>query len=331
MNSHLRDPVERIRGVTRVLITGGSGYIGSHVAIGLIDRHDVLSIDINDPRIPNLAHNYVDVRDLAQVRQAVDQFRPQVVIHLAAMRQARASVRQPHLYFDTNVLGTRNVAEACQDHVDRFIFTSSCSVFGNQSHVDDRTAFRPMSPYAETKVESELALLQILGSARCLILRLFNIVGAASPALMDQTGDALMRNFRKAIFLGEKLPIYGTTFPTRDGTAIREYMHVEDVADLIRLNVESTLDPFTNSPQRNVTGGEVLSVKEVADAVNLAAGRSLSDIQVLHSRQGDPAEITSAEHLRFEGWQPKRSVIYALSQEAHWLVKSNLALRDPDV
>ena len=306
--------------MARVLITGGSGYIGSHLAIALHRDHEVLSLDCRRPRLRLCAHELADLRDRSAIRKVIDQFKPETIFHLAAARQARESMLFPHHYNASNVLATENLLQAITDERTSLIFASSCSVFGNQDDVVDDTPFNPISPYAETKILGEELIGKYMNPENYLVLRLFNIVGSWQPQLMDTTGDALMRNYRAAIMSGHSLPIYGNTFNTPDGTAVREYMHVGDVVELFAKAASIHVRDLSTQPIRNVSGGAKLSVKQIADAVNTAANRSNDSVIYLAERPGDPARITSGASEGFGNWRPRRSIRRALSSEINWLL-----------
>ena len=316
--------------MARVIITGGSGYIGSHLATRLIPSHDVLTLDNQLPRLPHSNHALVDMRDKVALTEVVNSFRPDIVYHLAAARQARESVRFSDHYAEVNIEATKSLLGLLGDLDTSLIFTSSCSVFGSHEKVTEETPFSPQSPYAETKIIGEQLIADSLSEDNYLILRLFNVVGSLRPSLMDTTGDALMRNFRTAVTSGEKLPIYGKGFETPDGTAIREYMHVGDVVDLLEKASDVPLRHLSPNPRRNVAGGTPLSVQQIADIVNEAANRTQQAVVYLEQRAGDPSNITSEPSIGFPNWSPRRSIEQAISKEIKWLLTSHEAKETSD-
>lgn len=316
--------------MARVVITGGSGYVGSHLAARLIPNHDVLTLDINLPRLRHCNHALVDMRDKAALTEVVYSFRPDIVYHLAAARQARESVGLKDHYTEVNIAATKNLLGLIGDLGARLIFTSSCSVFGSHAKVTEDTPFSPQSPYAETKIIGEQLIADSLCEQNYLILRLFNVVGSLRPSFMDTTGDALMRNFRAAVTSGEKLPIYGNGFETPDGTAIREYMHVGDIIDLLEKASDVPLRQLSLKPRRNVAGGTPLSVQQIADVVNKAAGRTEQTVVYLKQRAGDPAIITSEPSIGFPNWAPRKTIEQAISKEIQWLLTSHVSKETSD-
>jgi len=225
----------------RILVTGGAGFIGSHVCEALLSAgHRVLSADnfndFYDPRIKRLnlrqirrhprSENFqsakADIRDAGRMRRLFGSFRPQAVIHLAAMAGVRPSIRNPILYSEVNIRGTQNLLELCVAYgVRRFVFASSSSVYGNNRKVPFSEADpvdRPVSPYAATKKAGELichTYAHLHGLKVC-CLRFFTVYGPR------QRPDLAIHKFTRRLLEGKFLPFYG------DGKSSRDYTYIED-------------------------------------------------------------------------------------------------------
>ena len=226
--------------MSKVLVTGGAGYIGAHVAAELLKEG--YSVRIYDD-FSNGLHKRVDgkFRDivegdildrakLVQAMQGVD-----AVIHLAAKKAVEESVKNPLKYYENNVGGTLNLLAAMSlKAVKHLVFSSSAAVYSpnDKDAVEETDPTEPLSPYGATKLLSE-QLISTVGAAEQIShisLRYFNVVGSAIPEFGDNSKDNLVPKVFLALKNGKRPEIYGTDYPTPDGTCIRDYIHVQDLA-----------------------------------------------------------------------------------------------------
>jgi UDP-glucose 4-epimerase len=288
-----------------IMVTGGAGYIGAHVVRTLRGAgHDVVVVDdlstgvasrIGDVPLVELDLAAPDAyeRLSATVREhAVDG-----VVHLAAKKQVGESVARPEYYREQNVGGLTTLLAALRDGgVDRFVFSSSAAVYGEPPSglvgEDDQT--RPINPYGETKLAGE-RLMAAAGAEwglRHVALRYFNVAGAGAEDLGDPAVLNLVTIVLDLLEQGRAPMIFGADYPTPDGTCIRDYVHVQDLAEAH----VAALD-YLDSPERkfdvfNVGTGTGGSVREVLDAVRRATGNP-TEAEIVDRRPGDPAELVA--------------------------------------
>ncbi|WP_210593582.1 UDP-glucose 4-epimerase GalE [Streptomyces sp. GESEQ-35] len=305
------------------LITGGAGYIGAHVVRAMTEAgertvvYDDLSTGIAE-RVPDGVPLVVgSTLDGERVARALTDHAVTGVVHLAAKKQVGESVDLPLHYYRENVEGLRVLLEAVtQAEVPSFVFSSSAAVYGTPDTeegglVTEETPCVPMSPYGETKLAGEW-LVRATGRATGLAtasLRYFNVAGAAAPELAD-TG---VFNIVPMVFekLTENAPprIFGDDYPTPDGTCIRDYIHVMDLAEAH----VATARALQSSPGRDLTlnigRGEGVSVREMIDLINAVTGYDRPPTTTPR-RPGDPARVVaSADRIATElGWKAKHDV-----------------------
>ncbi|ANW18063.1 UDP-glucose 4-epimerase GalE [Streptomyces clavuligerus] len=306
----------------RVLVTGGAGYVGSFTVRGLAAAgHDVVVADnLSTGRREAVAEHdlrVVDILDTEALRRVFQGFRPDAVIHFAALKSSEASLRDITTYYRVNVTGTQNVLGLCAETgVGRFVFSSSCAVYGTPQicPVDESAPVRPESPYGESKYLCE-RMIASYGRAtgmRYANLRYFNAAGAAADgALGENAGPSATQILpvavRTALGLVPTLRIFGGDYPTADGTALRDYIHVEDLARAHARVVEE-LDSDDRNGAVNLGRGEPVSVRELVDALEKVSGRTI-DVSTVPRRPGDPALSWADPALaesRF-GWRAEHS------------------------
>jgi UDP-glucose-4-epimerase GalE len=306
----------------RILITGGAGYIGSLTARHLAKAgHEPVVLDDlrNGHRAAVGAIPLVigDVRDVDLVAGTIERERIDAVIHFAALKSVEDSVNDPGAYFDDNVGGTLGVLRAMtRTGVRRIVFSSSCAVYGMPGSlpVTESSPIQPMNPYGETKAMSERLLPWFEASygIRFAALRYFNAAGAAEDgsAGEDWTGaqNLIPVVLRTAAGRQPLVRIFGTDHPTPDGTAIRDYIHVLDLAEAHRCALE-TIDRDDVSLTVNVGTGVGASVREVLDAARRITGREIP-AEEAPRRAGDPPAIWADTTLAGErlGWRATRSL-----------------------
>jgi UDP-glucose 4-epimerase len=306
----------------RILVTGGAGYIGSETARRFVRAgHDVVVLDDLRrghreavERIPLIVG---DVRDLDLVTDTLRRERIEAVVHFAALKSVEESVADPGSYFDVNVGGTLAVLRAmARTGVRRFVFSSSCAVYGmpDRSPVDESAPLRPMNPYGESKLASEQLLpwFESAHGIRSAVLRYFNAAGAADDgAHGEDWSDAqnLIPIVMK-VAAGQEpaVRVFGTDHPTPDGSAIRDYIHVGDLAEAHRCALEA-IETAGQAVIANVGTGVGASVIEVIEAARRVTGRSIPT-EPAPRREGDPpaiwADTTNAESVL--GWRASHAL-----------------------
>jgi UDP-arabinose 4-epimerase len=316
-----------------VLVTGGAGYIGSHTCKALAAA-GYLPVSLDNM---SLGHRWAvqwgplveaELLDEAAVRRALREHRIQAVIHFAASAYVGDSMRDPAAYYRNNVLTTLALLDAMRaEGVKDIIFSSSCAVYGNPAHVpiDETHATDPLSPYGQSKLDGENAL-RWYGMAygiRWMALRYFNAAGADAEGLIGEDHEPETRLVPRAIMatmgLLPELQVFGTDFPTRDGTCIRDYIHVSDLA---RAHVSGLVALGNGTPNQalNLGTGRGYSVREVLQAVESELGRKVPHSAAAR-RAGDPAEVV-ADARRAEallGWSARESDLATIvATSARW-------------
>ena len=302
-----------------ILVTGGAGYIGSHLVKALLEKnYPVLTIDnlSTGQKKAILGGEFLqgDILDKKFLSSIFKQYAIQSVIHLAAKTIVPESIERPLDYYETNVVGTMNLLEACQQHqITEFIFSSSAAVYGNPTNpvVTELSPCAPTHPYGFTKYVSE-QLIQDVARAYPLtfgLLRYFNVAGASPDGLLGQSTPhaTLLIKVAAEVAVGKKpfMPIYGTDYDTLDGTAIRDFIHVCDLVDAQILLLEH-LRRCKTSEIFNCGYGKGYSVQEVIDRMQAVSGK-IFEGQYLSRRKGDCAKLIAnpTKMIQTLNWQPK--------------------------
>jgi UDP-glucose 4-epimerase len=305
----------------RVLVTGGAGYVGAVSADALIAAgHDVVVLDDlttgHRAAVPPNAHlmvgTYVDqaaTEDLLR-RASVD-----AILHCAARSLVGESITEPAKYYRENVAGGVALLEAARAAgVGRLVFSSSAAVYGepDATPIAEDAPLRPINPYGETKRTFEAAMrwYGVAYGLRSISLRYFNVAGATERiGEIHEPETHLIPRMLTALQGGEPLTLFGTDYPTRDGTPIRDYIDVADLADahLRALEATATSDGFT---ALNLGTGDGFSVREVLAAAERVVGRPVPHA-VGPRRAGDPPSLvaTNARAREVLGWTPARSTL----------------------
>ncbi|MEH6518308.1 MAG: UDP-glucose 4-epimerase GalE [Halioglobus sp.] len=303
----------------KVLVTGGAGYIGSHTCKALA-RDGFLPVTFDNL---SRGHEWAvkwgplvvgDIADGEALRKAFQVHRPIAVIHFAAFAYVGESVTDPAMYYHNNVAGSLSLLRAALEaEVESIVFSSTCSTYGvpDTIPIDETHEQRPVNPYGATKlaVERMLADFGIAYGMRSMSLRYFNAAGADPEGEIGECHDPETHALPLAILsaLGGNAPfqIFGTDYPTPDGTAIRDYIHVSDlatghVAALLHLLKDG------KSLSLNLGTGHGHSVRELVSSVERVSGKQV-DVREAPRRAGDPpvliADASSAKETL--GWQPK--------------------------
>ena len=295
------------------MLSGGAGYIGAHIVQAFQDAGlpvvvlDDLSTGIRENVPADVPFVQASVGDSEAVRAAIREHRVTGVLHLAAKKAVGESVAQPLLYWDANVGGMRSLLQSCVDEgVDRVLFSSSAAVYGEPpvELVTEDTVTVPISPYGETKLVGEWMLrdLATATSLRWAALRYFNVAGAGTPDLGDRSVNNLVPMTFKALTDGRNPQLFGDDYPTRDGSCIRDYIHVVDLAEA-HAAAARRLDEEPTGEVYNVGRGEGISVKEVLDTVREVTGNDF-EVDVVGRRPGDaPVYFADATKIGKQlGW-----------------------------
>jgi UDP-glucose 4-epimerase len=309
---------------TTWLLTGGAGYIGAHIvrALQQLDIGVVILDDMTDGVAENIPANVplvqANILDTATVTAALRDHQIRGVIHLAAKKAVGESVERPLHYYEQNVLGTHSLLTAMERaDVGNVMFSSSAAVYGETGLevVNEESPTVPTSPYGETKLISEW-MIKDQAKAKGLSyvsLRYFNVAGAGSAELGDRGVFNLVPIVLRALTRGERPKVFGADYPTRDGSCIRDYIHVADLAEahaaaVVHLNAHHESGPQTMRAY-NVGTGTGTTVLEVMDAVRAVTGVDF-DPEVVARRAGDPARVVgSPERINRElGWTATRSL-----------------------
>ncbi|MGD9703377.1 MAG: UDP-glucose 4-epimerase GalE [Acidimicrobiia bacterium] len=315
-----------------VLVTGGAGYIGSHTVRKLVERGDEVvvldSLRTGHPAAVSGCPLVVGtVGDAALVARVLQDHDVTSVIHFAGLKNPGESMEQPGLYFRENVTGTLTLLDAAADAgIHAFVFSSSCSVYGNPTSlpVDESAPRRPESPYGQSKQMGEdlLAWFDRCRGVRSISLRYFNASGAAADASIGETWDQTQNLIPLVIAaaLGRRGPVkvFGTDYPTPDGTAIRDYVHVDDLADA-HLRALDHLTAGGTTTAVNLGSGTGSSVSEVLAATAAVSGQSVP-CEHTGRRPGDPAAVFADNSYASEllGWRPTHDLDEIVASAWKW-------------
>ncbi|MGX5695893.1 UDP-glucose 4-epimerase GalE [Agromyces soli] len=299
-----------------ILVTGGAGYIGGHVVRLLLERGDEVVVvdDLSSgsaSRIRGAKLVQLDLSDTGRRAELVETLRANdvtAVIHFAAKKQVGESVLRPAWYYEQNVGALAGLLLALEEvGVRDLVFSSSAAVYGATPSglLDEETPTRPINPYGATKLigEQMLAAIAQTGTIRATSLRYFNVAGAGWPELADTAVLNLVPMVFERLDRHEAPRIFGDDYPTADGTCIRDYVHVLDLARAHLAALDTTSEGHRVF---NVGTGTGSSVREMIDAILEASGADIEPV-VEARRPGDPAEVVADVGLieRELGWRAK--------------------------
>jgi UDP-glucose 4-epimerase len=311
----------------RLLVTGGAGYIGSVVARQLLrDGHDVAILDDlsrgHEAAIPSdCRHLAVDLRDAEGTRRALEGGFDGV-LHFAALALVAESVERPERYWHNNVVGTRHLLDAMRVHgVPRLVFSSTCAVYGEPERmpIDEAAPTRPVNPYGASKLAVDL---MIEGECRAhgvgaTSLRYFNVAGTSGDAGEHHEPETHIIPLVLQAVAGRRphFSVLGTDYPTPDGTAIRDYIHVEDLGEAHLMALDQ--QPAGAHRIYNLGNGSGFSVRQVVEAAERVVGRAVPTRDE-GRRPGDPPQLVAAsEKIRRElGWAPRKPALESMIADA---------------
>ena len=303
-----------------ILVAGGAGYIGSHVVKLLGEAgYDVLTVDnLSTGHREAVLYGKLAVGDLEDrnfLKKVFEEFKPDAVIHFAAYIVVPESVKDPLKYYRNNVANTLNLLEVMEEFgVRLFVFSSSAAVYGvpDRIPIPEEAPLSPVNPYGETKATVERILRDLAASGsgfRYVSLRYFNVAGADPGGKIGfsypESTHLIIRAVKTAKGEFDKLYIFGTDYPTRDGTCIRDYIHVVDLADA-HLVALKYLEEGGESDVFNCGYGRGYSVREVVEAVKRVTGVDFP-VEEAPRRPGDPPELVAdnGKIRRVLGWKPR--------------------------
>jgi UDP-glucose 4-epimerase len=324
-----------------VLVTGGAGYIGSHTCVELLAAgHDVVVVDnfansspVALDRARELAGRFasyeVDVRDADALDRVFGAHPIDAVVHFAGLKAVGESVEQPLRYYDHNVTGSRVLLAAMAAHgVDRLVFSSSATVYGAPETVPiaEDAPLAPINPYGRTKLVVEQMVHDVVATSpswRAVLLRYFNPVGAHPSGRLGEDPHDVPNNlmpFAMQVAAGRhpEVRVFGDDYPTPDGTGVRDYVHVVDLA---RGHVDAlrALATIEGCRPVNLGTGRGHSVLEVLDAASTAVGRALPR-RVVGRRAGDAAVVYADPALATAllGWEARYTLADMARDHWHW-------------
>ena len=320
-----------------ILVTGGAGYIGSHVVLELLKSdHNVITIDNLEKGHSNAVIGgdfyKADIKDIEALRNIFSSHNIDAVIHLAAHSLVGESVESPHKYYENNLAGGLNLLKAMLEFsVDKIVFSSTAAVYGEPKNIPIKESDPkdPTNPYGRSKLffENILADFDHSYDMKYISLRYFNAAGADSSGQIGEDHDPethlIPLVLETALDKREKLEIFGTDYDTRDGTCIRDYIHVTDLSRAHVLAVEAL---FENEESNiyNLGSGEGYSVKEVIETARKVTGLNIP-AEPAERRPGDPPVlIASSERIMDElGWERKLDDLEKIIESAwKWHVEN---------
>jgi UDP-glucose 4-epimerase len=317
----------------QILVTGGAGYIGSHIVKALLNEGFQVVIFDNLSRghieaVPStVQYENVDLLNFEQLSNALKKYKIDAVIHFAAFAYVGESVIDPRLYYNNNLVGSFNLLNALKDNsINHIVFSSTCSVYGNPIKVpiSEEESTKPINPYAWTKLTIEQILKDYDAAYgfKFVALRYFNAAGASSDCTIGESHEPephlIPIILNCALGKIESVKVFGDDYPTPDGTCIRDYIHVEDLADA-HIRAVKYIKATNKSDIINLGTGDGNSVKEVINKVEEVTGKKINYTTVAR-RDGDPA-ILVADNKKAKdvlGWEPKYNLTGVIKTAWQW-------------
>jgi UDP-glucose 4-epimerase len=323
-----------------ILITGGAGYIGSHAAMVALEAGETVAIVDSLVRgwkelVDELTKKYgeekvkfyqIDLKNREEIERVMEEVKPTGVMHFGALCLVNESMEKPELYFENNVGGTLNLLVAMEKAgVKNLVFSSTCAVYGETQYlpVDEKHATNPVNPYGESKLlaEKEIKWFGALKGINYVIFRYFNVAGAADDGSIGDSkkpSQLLMQNAVRGALGIEPFSLTCPSVPTRDGTPVRDYIHVVDLAGA-HVKALKYLADGGSSEIINLGTGKGNTVLEIVEAVKKGTGVDF-EVGKAEPRKGEYAEIyannTKAKEVL--GWEPQRGIDKAVESLVTW-------------
>jgi len=295
------------------LLTGGAGYIGAHIADEFIASgknvviYDSLYQGL-ESRIVYLRakHNVeiplikADIRDYKEIESAICKYKIDGIVHTAALKAVGESMEKPDEYFEVNLTATNQLIDiAKQNNVKKFIFSSTAAVYGNPESMGLCTEDgekKPINPYGDSKYQAESKVTDFINAEgnHGTSLRFFNVMGAVAPELLDNSVQNLVPMVLGKLNAGQMPTIFGTDYPTPDGTCIRDYVDVRDIA---RAHLAAANATTKLPPAMNIGTGRGASVREIIKLVLEATNKADTKVNEVERRAGDPAFLCADINL----------------------------------
>ena len=304
------------------LITGGAGYIGSHVvAAAKAAGHKVIIIDDLSTgfadRVPSdVTFVKADISDQDAVRAIVREYQIAGVVHLAAKKQVGESVEHPLMYWEWNVSKMISFLDVLvSENVRNFVYSSSAAVYGNPEDgvtaLTELTPCKPLSPYGATKLAGEVLIesLTTIDKLSAVSLRYFNVAGTGSTELADRLALNLIPIALNLLEQDKSVTVFGADYPTADGTCIRDYVHVADLADAHVAAMSYLESTPTGHTRLNIGTGNGASVLDIVKGIEQCAGKKV-EWQDTGRRAGDPVSVVAdvAQAHKILGWKSSRTL-----------------------
>ncbi len=305
--------------VKNILITGGAGYIGSHIAEILLKKNKrvflIDNLSTGHRKLINKKAKFfkLDIHNKNKVKNIIENHQIDSIIHLAANLIIGEGQKKPEKYYKNNVLGTQKLLEACQKtNVKNLIFSSTAAIYKEgQYQVSEKSTIKPKSIYGKTKIKAESLIKKFAKKNKINygILRYFNIAGSSPSGkigLINKNSDNLFKNFSTEVIKNKpKLKIYGTNYKTKDGTCIRDFIHVSDIAEIHYLVLEK-INKFNVSKILNCGYNKGISVLQVAKEFERISQKKISIIYSKRRNNDLIKIIASNKNLKkFINWKPK--------------------------
>lgn len=312
----------------KILITGGAGYIGAITAMECLKaNHEVIVFDHFVSHHPEKlgSINYVegDITDPISLEKVFMAEKPDVVMHFAAYIQMGESIRDPRKYYDNNVHGSRNLMECMlRSGINKLVFASSAGVYGNPIHVPipENDPKEPENPYGETKlvVERMLRWYDVAYGLKSISIRFFNAAGATDAYGEDHHDEShIIPNVINAQLEGKEFTLFGNDYPTPDGTCVRDYIHVLDLAKAFIISAERLM-AGANTTAYNAGTGTGYSNKQIIEMVEKISGKPVT-VKYEPRRPGDANELV-ADSTRLQkelNWSPAHSDLESIVKSAY--------------
>jgi UDP-glucose 4-epimerase len=354
-NRTLTGPAVRLSGelarrigkdLMRVLVTGGAGYIGSHTVLQLLaEGHAVHIVDNHDNSSPlvikrlrnmsngDFASTVADIHDRSTLGSIFEEFQPDTVIHFAGLKAVGQSVEKPALYYHQNIEGAVSLLEAMEAHGTRsMIFSSSATVYGDPDYLplDEAHPLRPKNPYGKTKYFIEELLrdwCEADASRAAIALRYFNPVGAHPSGQIGEDPADIPNNLlpyisQVAVGRLERLSVFGNDYDTPDGTGVRDYLHVTDLAKA-HVAAANVIDKTLGFEAINLGTGTGYSVLDMVAAFERASGRKIP-LVIAPRRKGDSAAVWAdpSKAERLLGWKAELDLDAMCASAWNWQVQN---------